>query len=127
MKVLIIDDDKFIRNLFESELTQENIVVFTASEGKEGVDKIASEKPDAVVLDLLLPGLDGFGVLEAVQKMPEEVRSKVALFVFSSLGQEHDKEEAIGLGATEYFAKDHATVPKGIDAIRARLVDTSKT
>ena len=125
MKVLIIDDDKFIRNLFISELTQENFVVITAPEGVSGVELIKSEKPDVVVLDLLLPGLDGFGVLEAVKKLPDDVRAHIALFVFSSLGQEHDREEALALGATGYFPKDHATVRKVIDAIRERDAHSS--
>ena len=124
MKVLIIDDDKFTRSLFESELTQENIAVRSASDGNVGLQIIKDEHPDVVVLDLLLPGLDGFGVLEAIKKLPIGVRGKIRVFVFSSLGQEHDREEALQLGATEYFAKDHATVRKVIDMIHIQLSRT---
>ena len=118
MKVLVIDDEKFIRNVFASELAQENIDVATASDGEEGLVKAKEWHPDVIVLDMILPKRDGFELLELFRKMPE--LKGVAVYAFSELAQEHDKTEAMELGAIEYFSKDQHTVRQVVDAIRAR-------
>lgn len=118
MKVLVIDEDKFIRNLFASELAQENMVALVASSGVEGLSIIKESQPDVIILDLILPQMDGFAVLAEIKKMPKSKREHMKIFVFSSLGQTHDRDEALSLGVTEYFAKNNTTIRNVIDAIR---------
>ncbi len=117
MKVLVIDDNKFFRTLLEAELAQENMEVMLASDGEEGIKKTKEWKPDAIVLDLILPKKDGFEVLEALKEMPEG--RNAAIFIFSTLSQEHDKSEALGLGAQKYFMKGEHTVHHIAEAIHA--------
>lgn len=116
MKVLIIDDDNFLRTLLESELKQENIEVLLAYDGEDGIAKAKAWKPDVIVLDLIIPKKDGFEVLDVLRETPEGKRA--VIFVFSSLAQEHDKSEALALGAREYFTKGEDTVHHIADTIR---------
>ncbi len=115
MKVLIIDDDKFLGTLLESELHQANIEVTIATSGDDGIQKVKEWKPDVVVLDLILPRTDGFEVLEKIHNLPEAKHTTI--FIFSTLAQEHDKAEALALGAKAYFMKGENTVHNIVDAI----------
>lgn len=117
MKVLVIDDDKFLSTLLKSELHQANIEVAIAVSGEEGIQKVKDWKPDAVVLDLILPKTDGFEVLEKIHNLPEGKHA--AIFIFSTLAQEHDKAEALSLGAHAYFMKGENTVHNIVEAICA--------
>ena len=67
-KILIIEDDKFLRELIARKLTQENFKISEAIDGEGGLKKIKEEKPDLVLLDLILPGIDGFEVLNKIKK-----------------------------------------------------------
>ncbi len=115
MKVLVIDDDKFLSTLLESELHQANMEVAVVAGGEEGIQKVKEWKPDVVVLDLILPKTDGFEVLEKIHNLPEAKHATI--FIFSTLAQEHDKEEALSLGATAYFMKGENTVHNIVEAI----------
>ena len=117
MKVLIIDDDKFLTTLLESELHQANIEVAIASSGDDGIKKAKEWKPNVVVLDLILPKTDGFEVLEKIHNLPEAKHTTI--FIFSTLAQEHDKSEALSLGAEAYFMKGENTVHNIVEAICA--------
>lgn len=120
MKVLVIDDDKFLRTLLQSELEQANMQVVIASDGEEGIAKVKTEKPDAIVLDLILPKRDGFELMEELQKIPEGKRA--AIFIFSDLSQDQDKQEALRLGARGYFKKGENTVHHIVEAISALAI-----
>ena len=120
MKVLVIDDDKFLRTLLQSELEQANIQVVIAGDGDDGIAKAKSEKPDAIVLDLILPKRDGFELIEELKKTPEGKHA--AIFIFSDLSQDHDKEEALRLGAKGYFKKGEHTVHHIVEAIIALAI-----
>ncbi len=120
MKVLVIDDDKFLRTLLQSELEQANIQVVIATDGDDGIAKAKSEKPDAIVLDLILPKRDGFELIEELKKTPEGKHA--AIFIFSDRAQDHDKEEALRLGAKGYFKKGEHTVHHIVEAIIALAI-----
>jgi two-component system alkaline phosphatase synthesis response regulator PhoP len=114
MHILVIDDDKFFRTLFESEFRQVNVEVALAEDGEEGLLLAKKTKPDIVILDLILQKKDGFEVLAELKRTPEIRETKV--IVFSSLSQDHDKEEALALGAREYFLKGRHTVQDVVQA-----------
>jgi DNA-binding response OmpR family regulator len=116
MKVLIIDDDRFITSLFTSEFAQENIAAPVAHDGVEGLALLEAEQPDVVVLDMILPKKDGFEMLEHIAAMKGK---RPVVYAFSSLAQENDREEALRLGAKEYFVKDRNTVRQVVEAIRS--------
>lgn len=103
MKILIIDDDPFFRNFYIGKLTAAGYQIVTAVDGNEGLEKIIKEKPDLILLDLIMPKSDGFEVL---QKLTQNKNITTApVIIFSTLDQQQDVEEAKKLGAVDYINK----------------------
>lgn len=118
-KILIIEDDKFLRELIVSKLSMEKFEILEAVDGEEGIKKIQSEKPDLILLDLILPGIDGFEVLS---KMKQDVSLKsIPVIILSNLGQRDDVEKGLKLGAVDYLVKAHFTPNEIIDKVKAIL------
>ena len=103
MKILVVEDDKFLRLLLEKKLKNENFEVVSAIDGEEALEKIVTEKPDLILLDIILPKKSGFLVLEEINK--DENLKKIPVFIISNLGQPEDIERGKNLGAKEYFVK----------------------
>jgi DNA-binding response OmpR family regulator len=107
-KVLFIDDDNFLRKVYETELSEKGFEVQLAADGQEGLQKIADTHPDIVILDLIMPNKNGFEVLSDLQRF-EETRA-LPVIVLSNLGQSEDQKRALDLGAVEYLIKDNTTL-----------------
>jgi len=103
MKILIIEDDKFFQKFYSVKLKEKNVEVKVASDGEEGLIKMREFKPDLVLLDLIMPKVDGFAVLAS--RAQDENLKKIPVIVFSTLGQEKDVENAQKLGANGYINK----------------------
>lgn len=115
-KVLIIEDDKFLRELISQKLMKENYETSEAIDGEEGIKKIKEEKPHLVLLDLILPGIDGFEVLSRMRDDP--VVSSIPVIILSNLGQKEDVEKGLKLGAADYLIKAHFTPGEIIEKIK---------
>ena len=104
-KILIADDNKEFCNILQKFLSMEEEfeVVGTAKDGLEALDKISKEVPDIVILDIIMPHLDGLGVLEELRRMDLEFFPKVV--VLSAVGQDQITQKAIQLGADYYVVK----------------------
>lgn len=103
MKILIIDDDVFFRNFYVTKLSEAGYQVTAAVDGEEGLQKIQQEQPNLILLDLIMPKIDGFEVLK---KISENKNYKTApVIIFSTLEQQHDIEEVKKLGAVDYINK----------------------
>lgn len=114
--ILVIEDDKFLRELIVQKLIKENYQVSEAVDGEQGIKKIKEEKPDLVLLDLILPGIDGFEVLS---KMREDSNvSSIPVIILSNLGQKEDVERGLKLGAIDYLIKAHFTPGEIIEKIK---------
>ncbi len=98
MKILLIDDDAFFRQLYSDKLRQKGAEVVTVGDGEDGLRKVSEFVPDIVLLDLIMPKKDGFEFLRSLTV-------QVPVLVFSTLGQEKDIEEAMKLGAKGYVNK----------------------
>jgi len=118
-KILVVEDDKFLRELISQKLKREGHDVREAIDGEDGVRKIEEEKPDIVLLDLILPGIDGFEVLAKIKENPE--RSDVPVIILSNLGQRDDVERGLKLGAVDFLIKAHFTPGEIIEKIEAVL------
>lgn len=116
-KVLIVEDDKFLRELISQKLTKEGYEASSAVDGEEGVKKVKEEKPDIVLLDLILPGIDGFEVLTKVKEDPSV--SSIPVIILSNLGQKEDIERGMKIGATDYLIKAHFTPSEIIEKIKS--------
>jgi len=117
--ILIVEDDKFLRELIVQKLLKENYEVSEAVDGEQGITKIKEEKPDLVLLDLILPGIDGFEVLTRMKEDSE--LSSVPVIILSNLGQKEDVEKGLKLGAVDYLIKAHFTPGEIIEKIKKAL------
>jgi DNA-binding response OmpR family regulator len=118
-KILIIEDDEHISKVYEIKFAKENVTTIVARDGEDGVAKIKSERPDIILLDLMIPKKDGFGVLEDIKKIPEF--AKIPVLVLSNLGQKSDQERAMSLGATEYLVKVDHPIQEVINKVKEYL------
>jgi two-component system, OmpR family, response regulator VicR len=118
-RVLIVEDDQHISKVYEIQLAKEGLLSILAHDGEEGIRLFAAEKPDIVVLDLMLPKKDGFEVLEEIRKNSE--LQKIPVIVISNLGQDEDKKRALDLGATDYLVKVDHPIQEIITKIKERL------
>lgn len=110
-RILVIDDEPQIRRALQTALTAHGYTVETAENGSLGLAAVATWSPDVVVLDLVMPGLDGFEVLRQMRPW-----SDVPVIVLSARGQEPDKVNALDQGADDYLTK-----PFGMAELLARL------
>ena len=122
MKVIIIEDDKFLRELINRKLQSENFETVLAIDGETGLDLIIKENPDIVLLDLILPGINGFEVLTKVKK--NEKTKNIPVIILSNLGQKDDIEKGMGIGATDYLVKAHFTPSEIVEKINQILEKT---
>ncbi len=107
-KVFIVEDDEFLRSLTAKRLEQEGYEVAVAIDGESALTKITKEEPDILLLDLLLPGKNGFEVLAGLRE--NDSTKKLPVIVFSNLGQKEDIEKAQSLGVKDFLIKANFTL-----------------
>ncbi len=105
--ILVVEDDKFLRELLIRKLEDEGFEVSMAVDGKEALRKIEEGLPQLILLDLVLPGIDGFDILEQIKKDPRT--GKIPVIILSNLGQREEVERGLELGAADYLIKAHFT------------------
>ena len=118
-KILIIEDDKFLRELICRKLSAEEFEALEAVDGESGLKAIKEKKPDLILLDLILPGMDGFEVLTKAKDDPQ--MALIPVIILSNLGQREDIERGLKLGAIDYLVKAHFTPNEIIDKVKQRL------
>ena len=123
-KILIIEDDKFLRELVIQKLGKEGFEVVEGADGTEGLRKIKETKPDLVLLDLILPGIDGFEVLRQAKK--DDDISSIPVLILSNLGQQDDIQKGLELGAVDYLIKAHFTPAEIVAKIKSILQTGAK-
>jgi two-component system, OmpR family, response regulator VicR len=101
-KILLIEDDALIRKAVELKFKKEGFEVICCDNGRDGLEKLASESPDIVLTDMMLPFVSGLEIVSAVKAITHK---NIPVIVFSSMGQEHIVEEAFSLGADDYVTK----------------------
>ncbi|MBI3634422.1 MAG: response regulator, partial [Candidatus Yonathbacteria bacterium] len=99
----IVEDDEHIAKVYSIKLMREGIASSIAMDGEEAVAKITAEKPDIILLDIILPKKDGFWVLKEIKQDPE--LANIPVIVLSNLWQQSDHERALVLGANECLVK----------------------
>lgn len=107
-KILVVEDEHLLRRLLVQSLKEANFEVIEAMDGEEGLVKAKEEKPDLILLDLILPGISGYEVLLRMKKDP--FLEKIPVIVLSNLGQEEEIERAKRLGAKDFLIKAHFTL-----------------
>ncbi len=103
LKVLVCDDERHIVRLIQVNLERQGYTVVTAFDGKEGLEKIRSEKPNLVVLDVMMPYMDGFEVLKTIRREPET--ENLPVIMLTAKAQDKDVFEGYHYGADMYLTK----------------------
>lgn len=116
LKIILVEDDPFLASMYVSKLETANYEIMSEEDGKKGYELIAKEKPDLVLLDILLPGMDGFEVLKKL-KDNEELKN-IPVILLTNLGQKNDVEKGLDLGADDYLIKAHFTPSEVIEKIK---------
>jgi len=115
-KILIVEDDPFLSEMYSTKLVQENFEVDLAIDGKEAIKKARETKPDLILLDIVLPKMDGFEVLAEIKK-DIELRN-IQIIALTNLGQKEEVEKGLRLGADDYIVKAHFTPTEVINKIK---------
>jgi DNA-binding response OmpR family regulator len=114
-RILVVEDDRFLRKAAEAALRRQGFTVLVASDGEEGLRVARSELPDLVLLDLIMPGLQGFEVLKLLKEEP--ATSAIPVIILSNLGQDSDVKKAMEAGAVDYLVKANLA----LDTLVARV------
>jgi DNA-binding response OmpR family regulator len=117
--ILIVEDDSFVMDIYHTKLTQEGFAVFTADNGMEALKKLEKETPDLILLDILMPYMDG---LEALKKIRAIDKMKnVPIILLTNLSQKEEVDEGMALGANDYLIKSHFTPSEVLEKINKYL------
>ena len=106
-KILIVEDDQMISSMYKTKLEQDGFAVLIADNGSQGLELAGQEKPDLIMLDIILPQLDGFSVLQELKNNSKTKNTPVVML--TNLGTDEDKAKGEKLGATGYLVKSDLT------------------
>ena len=117
--ILIIEDEEVFRVVFGGVLKDKGYIIHEATDGKMGIEKVKSLVPDLILLDLVLPVLDGFEVLEQIRA--DLSINKIPIVVLSVLGEKNKMKKAFELGADDYLIKGEKSPKSILEKIEAIL------
>ncbi len=117
--IVLVEDDTFLANIYKTKFEMEGFKVTVAEDGAAGVEEVKKRKPDLVLLDILLPKMDGFQVLETLKKDPE-VKS-IPVILLTNLGQKDDVDKGLQMGAADYLIKAHFKPSETVDKVKKVL------
>ena len=119
--ILIVEDDEFLRSLTAKRLEKESYHIEVAVDGENAISVIDTIKPSLILLDLLLPGKDGFEVLKKIRGT--EATKAIPVIIFSNLGQKEDIEKAKALGVDDFLIKANFTLDDVVGKIKKLIGD----
>ena len=118
-RVLLAEDDRFLRRAAEARLRRHGLEVLTAVDGEEALRIARAERLDLVLLDVVMPKLEGFEVLKLLKE--DAATASIPVIVLSNLGQERDVAQAKALGAVAFLVKAHLSLQDLVDRVDAVL------
>lgn len=119
VKILIVEDDKFLMKVYLAKLKKEGFHVVDAMDGEIAVEKAKAEKPDIILLDLIIPKKDGFSVLSEIKS--DATLQSVPVIILSNLGQTEDVKKGMDLGAVDYIVKSDMSIDDVLIKIKKYL------
>lgn len=123
-KVLLVEDDINLREIYAARLSAEGYELITASDGEEALTKAVAEKPNLIVLDVMMPKISGFDVLDILRSTPETETTKVIML--SALSQQSDRERGERLGANKYLIKSQITLEDVVTTVKEMIETASE-
>ena len=118
-RVLIVEDDQALLGLYEKKFTNSRYLVNRAEDGQEGLDKAQSESPDIILLDIMLPVMNGFEVLKNLRK--KNILDKIPVVILSNYGETKNVTEGLVSGAVEYLIKVEHTPEEVVNIVEDAL------
>ena len=115
-KVLLVEDDPFLIDIYTTKLKDSGFSIHVAADGEEAINKIREERPDLIVLDVVLPHYDGWEILKEIKA--DKTLNKIKVIILSNLGQREEVEKGLKLGATKYLIKAHYTPSQVVEEIK---------
>lgn len=118
-RVLLVEDDTFLREICSKKLVKEGYTVYEAVDGIEAIDGVDDIVPDIVLLDIILPAVDGFQILHHIKSSKNPKIANVPVIMLSNLGQDDDIKKAMDMGANDYLVKAHFTTEEIAGKVKA--------
>ncbi len=118
-KILLVEDDVNLREIYSARFAAESYEVITASDGEEALATAVRERPDLIVLDVMMPKISGFDVLDILRSTPETKETKVIMM--TALSQDADRKRGESLGANKYLIKSQVTLEDVVNSVKEQL------
>lgn len=118
-KILLVEDDVALREIYSARFVAENFEVAAAGDGEEALAKAVKEKPDIIILDIMMPKISGMDVLDILRATPETKNTKI--IIMSALSQSSDIEKGKELGADAYLVKSQTTLSDVVEKTKEVL------
>jgi DNA-binding response OmpR family regulator len=117
--IVVAEDDRFYSSIFKTKLTKEGFDVVIAENGEEALKAIKARRPELLLLDLIMPVKDGFGVLKDLRA--DSKLKDLKVIVATNLSQEEDKQRVMALGAIDYVVKTNVSINEMVEIIKKHL------
>ncbi|MDP3971166.1 MAG: response regulator [bacterium] len=117
--ILLVEDEEILYDIYIKMLTERGYNVILANNGKKGYKILRKEKPDLVLLDILLPVMDGFMFLKKIKK--DASIKNIPVIILSNLGQDSDIAKGLELGAVDYCIKNSTSIDELLEKIKKYL------
>ena len=118
----MVEDDVFLANIYKTKFEMEGFNVFLAENGEAALEEVKKKKPEIILLDILLPKLDGFAVLEKIKA--DKTTKDIPVILLTNLGQKDDVEKGLEMGAVDYLIKAHFKPSEVVDKVKKVLKKT---
>lgn len=118
-KILLVEDDNALAAVYQTRLEAEGFAIKRVPNGEDALAAAQAYRPDLIVLDVMMPKVSGFDVLDILRNTPETANVKVIML--TALSQESDKERARSLGVDDYLVKSQVVIADVVDRIRHHL------
>jgi CheY-like chemotaxis protein len=122
-KVLLVEDDPFVQRMYKRMFAHQNYDLSFASDGNQGITLAHEIKPELILLDIMMPGINGFEVLEKLKSDPET--QNITVLILTNIGDDASIEKAKALGAAFYMIKADFSPEEVIDEVKKYLTVTS--
>lgn len=120
MKILIVEDEEILRDVLEEKFKKEDFDTKVAIDGEAGLQAVEDFEPDLILLDLIMPKMDGFEVLEALKSNPKA--KNIPVIVLSNLNQDEEIKKALALGAVDFLVKTQHPINEVVEKVRKYLL-----
>ena len=119
LRILLIEDEEMLASMYKTKFEKEGFEIELSLNGEEGLAKAKEDKFGVVLIDIIMPKLDGFAVLKELRAMPEY--KDIPIIMLTNLGQDEDMERGKKLGATDYLVKANFTPSQVLEKIKSMM------